>query len=209
VEGLALDTLSLLQVAHLCEQAMAARAVIYDERENAPALWQLVEMLPRDLNTVVARITNKILPDGELDDRASPELANIRHEINALRSRITRSLENVMRRSSEAIQDELVTMRNDRFVIPVKADHRGRVAGVAHGYSSSGATAFVEPLETIDSNNELQGLRESEAREIARILFGLTEELRAQLPAIEMAAQAVAELDFVNAKACFTSVSAA
>jgi len=160
-------------------------------------------MLPRDLNTVVARITNKILPDGELDDRASPELANIRHEINALRSRITRSLENVMRRSSEAIQDELVTMRNDRFVIPVKADHRGRVAGVAHGYSSSGATAFVEPLETIDSNNELQGLRESEAREIARILFGLTEELRAQLPAIEMAAQAVAELDFVNAKALF------
>ncbi len=203
VEGLALDTLALLQVAHLCEQAMSARAVIYDERENAPSLWQLVETLPRDLNTLVARITNKILPDGELDDRASPELANIRHEINSLRSRITRSLENVMRRSAEAIQDELVTMRNDRFVIPVKADHRGRVAGVAHGYSSSGATAFVEPLETIDSNNELQGLRESEAREIARILFGLTEELRVQLPAIEMAAQAVAELDFINAKALF------
>jgi DNA mismatch repair protein MutS2 len=203
VEGLTLDTLALLQVAHLCEQAMAARAVIYDERENAPTLWQLVEMLPRDLNSVVARITNKILPDGELDDRASPELANIRHEINSLRSRITRSLERVMHRSAEAIQDELVTMRNDRFVIPVKADHRGRVAGVAHGYSSSGATAFVEPLETIDANNELQGLRESEAREIARILFGLTEELRAQLPAIEMAAQAVAELDFVNAKALF------
>ena len=79
-----------------------------------------------------------------------------------------------MRRSAEAIQDELVTMRNDRFVIPVKADHRGRVAGVAHGYSSSGATAFVEPLETIDANNELQGLREAEAREIARILFALT-----------------------------------
>ena len=203
VEGLTLDTLALLQVAHLCEHAMAARAVIYDERENAPALWQLVELLPRDLNTVVARITNKILPDGELDDRASPELANIRHEITSLRSRITRSLENVMRRSAEAIQDELVTMRNDRFVIPVKSDHRGRVAGVAHGYSSSGATAFVEPLETIDSNNELQGLRESEAREIARILFGLTEELRVQLPAIEMAAQAVAELDFINAKAVF------
>lgn len=203
VEGLALDTLALLQVAHLCEHAMSARAVIYDERDNAPALWKLVEMLPRDLNTLVARITNKILPNGEIDDRASPELANIRHEITSLRSRITRSLENVMRRSAEAIQDELVTMRNDRFVIPVKSDHRGRVAGVAHGYSSSGATAFVEPLETIDSNNELQGLRESEAREIARILFGLSEELRAQLPAIEMAAQAVAELDFINAKAAF------
>ncbi|HKR14706.1 MAG TPA: Smr/MutS family protein [Pyrinomonadaceae bacterium] len=203
VEGAALDTLALLQMARLSEQAMSARAAIYDERENAATLWSLVETLPRDLNTLVARITNKILPDGELDDRASPELASIRHEITTLRSRITRSLENLMRRSAEAVQDELVTMRNDRFVIPIKADHRGRVAGVAHGYSSSGMTAFVEPLETIDSNNELQGLREAEAREIARILSSLTEELRAQLPAIQMAAQAVAELDFINAKALF------
>jgi DNA mismatch repair protein MutS2 len=203
VEGAPLDTLALLQMARLCEQAMSARAAIFEERENAAMLWRLVETLPRELHSLVVRITNKILPDGELDDRASPELAGIRHEITTLRSRITRSLENVMRRSAEAIQDELVTMRNDRFVIPVKADHRGRVAGVAHGYSSSGATAFVEPLETIDANNELQGLREAEAREIARILSGLTEELRAQLPAIEMAAAAVAELDFINAKALF------
>ena len=203
VEGAPLDTLALLQMARLCEQAMSARAAIFDEREIAFTLWQLVEMLPRELNSLVARITNKILPDGELDDRASPELAGIRHEITTLRSRITRSLERLMHRSAEAIQDELVTMRNDRFVIPVKADHRGRVAGVAHGYSSSGATAFVEPLETIDSNNELQGLREAEAREIARILSALTEELREQLAAIEMAAAAVAELDFINAKAQF------
>src|SRR5690242_3380926 len=108
-----------------------------------------------------------------------------------------------MHRSAAAIQHELVTIHNDRFVIPVKADHRGRVQGVAHGYSSSGATAFIEPLETIESNNELQGLHEAEAREIARILFALSNELRAQLPAIEMAAAAVAELDFVNAKAIF------
>ncbi len=203
VEGASLDPIAILQVSRLCEQALSARAAILAERENAPVLWQLVEALPRDLNTLVARVTSKILPSGELDDRASPELASIRHEINALRSRITRSLESLMRRSAEAIQDELVTIRNDRFVIPVKADHRGRVQGVAHGYSSSGATAFVEPLETIDANNELQGLHESETREIARILFGLSEELRAQLPAIEMAADAVSELDFINARAVF------
>ena len=203
VEAATLDPLAILQTARLCEQAMSARAAILAERENAPVLWELVENLPRDLNSLVARISNKILPSGELDDRASPELAQIRHEITALRSRITRSLEGLMRRSAEAIQDELVTIRNDRFVIPVKADHRGRVQGVAHGYSSSGATAFVEPLETIDANNELQGLHEAEAREIARILFALSDELRAQLPAIEMAAAAVAELDFVNAKAIF------
>jgi len=152
---------------------------------------------------LIARIANKILPSGEIDDRASPELSRIRHEIAVLRSRIARTLESVMRKSGEAIQDELVTMRNDRFVIPVKSDHRARVAGVAHGFSSSGATAFVEPLETIDANNELQALHEEEAREIAKILFALTEELRAQLPAIETAAVAITELDFINAKAVF------
>ncbi len=203
VEGASLDPVAILQLARLCEQALSARAAIRAERESAPALWQLVENLPRDLNSLVARVTNKILPSGELDDRASPELGNIRHEINVLRSRITRSLESLMRRSSEAIQDELVTIRNDRFVIPVKADHRGRVQGVAHGYSSSGATAFVEPLETIDANNELQGLHEAELREIARILSGLSDDLRGQLPAIELAAEAVAELDFINARAAF------
>lgn len=203
VEGASLDPLSILQTAKLCEQAMSARAAILAERENTPVLWELVQDLPRELNSLIARATNKILPNGELDDRASPELAAIRHEINVLRSRITRSLEGLMRRSAEAIQDELVTIRNDRFVIPVKADHRGRIQGVAHGYSSSGATAFVEPLETIDANNELQGLHESEAREIAKILYGLSEELRAQLPGIEMAAHAVAELDFINARAIF------
>jgi DNA mismatch repair protein MutS2 len=203
IEGNALDSLSILETARLCEQALSARSVIMAERDDAPVLWQLVENLPRDLNTLIARITNKILPTGELDDRASPELARVRHEISSLRSRITRSLENLMRKSAESIQDELVTIRNDRFVIPVKSDHRGRVQGVAHGYSSSGATAFVEPLETIESNNELQGLHEAEAREVARILFALSEELRAQLPAIEMAVGAVTELDFVNAKAVF------
>ena len=203
VEGSALDPNAILQLARLCEQALSARASILAERDSAPTLWQTVENLPRDLNSVVARITTKILPTGELDDRASPELGRIRHEITVLRSRITRTLEGLMRKSEEAIQDELVTVRNDRFVIPVKADHRGRVKGVAHGYSSSGATAFVEPLETIEANNELQGLHEAEARETARILFALSEELRAQLPAIQLAASAVTELDVVNAKAIF------
>ena len=203
VEGSALDPNAILQLARLCEQALSARASILAERETAPTLWGLVDNLPRDLNSLVARVTTKILPSGELDDRASPELGRIRHEITVLRSRITRTLEGLMRKSEEAIQDELVTIRNDRFVIPVKADHRGRVKGVAHGYSSSGATAFVEPLETIDANNELQSLHEAEARETARILFALSEDLRTQLPAIESAAAAVTELDVINAKATF------
>ena len=178
VEGVGLEPSAILALAALCEQAMSARGSILAEREALPVLWSLVEKIPTGLNRLIAHITNKILPGGEIDDRASPELSRIRHEISVLRSRIARTLESVMRKSGEAIQDELVTLRNDRFVIPVKSDHRARVAGVAHGYSSSGATAFVEPLETIDANNELQSLHEEEAREIAKILFALTQELR-------------------------------
>jgi DNA mismatch repair protein MutS2 len=203
IEGTTLEPLAMLELARLCEQALAARAGILAERERAPVLWEAVEALPRELHSLAARVSSKILPSGELDDRASPELARIRHEITRLRSSITRSLESLMRRSEAAIQDELVTVRNDRFVIPVKSDHRGRVSGVAHGFSSSGATVFIEPLETIDSNNELQALRETEEREIHRILSTLTEELRRELPALEMAHDAVGELDFVGAKASF------
>jgi DNA mismatch repair protein MutS2 len=200
IEGASLEPLAILGLGRLCEQALGARALVMAERDACPVLWETVADLPRELNSLAARVSNKILPSGELDDRASPELARIRGEITRLRSSITRSLESLMRRSEEAIQDELVTVRNDRFVIPVKSDHRGRVGGVAHGFSSSGATIFIEPLETIDSNNELQALRETEEREIIKILFTLTEELRRELPAIEMAARAVASLDFVNAK---------
>src|SRR3954471_638014 len=205
IEGTILEPLVLLEVARLCEQAADARAAVAAEREAAPVLWGIVEALPRTLPGLAARVFAKILPSGELDDRASPELARIRADIVRLRSTITRSLESLMRRSEEAIQEELVTVRNERFVILLRADHRGRIRGVAHGSSSSGATLFVEPLETIEANNEFQALRETEEREITRILFTLTEELRRELPAIESAARAVAELDFVNAKAALAA----
>ncbi len=203
IEGAALEPLAILDLARLCDGAMEARAAILPERDKAPTLFAIVAGLPADLTKLAALLTRKILPGGELDDRASPELARTRRELASARSRIKRSLEAVMRRSSEAIQEELVTVRNDRFVIPVRSDHQGRVKGVAHGSSSSGATVFVEPLETIDANNEFQSLREAEQREIAEILFALSEELRRELPAIELAANAVSELDFINTKAAF------
>ena len=203
IAGTALDTLAILDLARLCERAIDARAGILSERETCPTLFEVVAALTPELGKLAARLHKKILPSGELDDRASPQLAGIRHDIARARSRITRSLENLMRRSSEAIQEELVTIRNDRFVIPVRADHQARIKGVAHGSSSSGATVFVEPLETIDANNELQTLREAEQREIAEILFGLSEDLRRELPGIEQAANALTELDFISAKAAF------
>src|SRR6267143_919322 len=139
--------------------------------------------------------------DGIAD--ATDSLSRLKIEGAALEPLALLDLARLCERASEAIQEELVTVRNDRFVIPVRADHRGRINGVAHGSSSSGQTIFVEPLETIEANNELQSLREAEQREIAEILFALSAELRRELPAIERAAEAIGELDFINAKAAF------
>ena len=203
IEGTALEPLAILDLARLCERAMDARAAILAVRDTCPTLFETVSALPSDLTKLASLLKKKILPNGELDDRASPELASIRRDINNSRSRITKTLENLMRRSSDAVQEELVTIRNERFVIPVRSDHQGRIKGVTHGSSSSGATVFVEPLETIEANNELQSLRDAEQREIAEILFTLSEEIRRNLPDLAKAAEAIAELDFINAKAAF------
>ncbi|MEJ7848553.1 MAG: Smr/MutS family protein [Pyrinomonadaceae bacterium] len=203
IKNSTLDPNLLLEVTRVCNQALFARSSIQPEKETAPVLWQIVENIPPSLLAAIEKINKKLLPGGEIDDSASPELAKIRREISSQRARLTKSLEAVMRNSGNAIQDEIVTVRNERFVIPVKSDLRGKVGGVAHGFSSSGATVFIEPLEAIEANNELQNLKGKEKREIARILFALTEELREQLPAIEASVAAVAELDFIKSKVEF------
>jgi DNA mismatch repair protein MutS2 len=203
ISNATLEPTRMLEISRVCSQALFARSSIGPEKEFAPMLWQIVEAIPPTLLAVIEKVNKKLLPGGEIDDKASPELARIRHEINLQRGRITKSLESAMRSAGTAIQDAIVTVRNDRFVIPVKADFRGRVIGVAHGFSSSGSTVFVEPLDAIESNNELQNLKGKEEREIARILFEMTEELRAQLPAVEMAVDAVAELDLIKTKVEF------
>ena len=203
IQNATLDPTLLLEVSRVCNQALFARSSVQPEKESAPALWSIVENIPPTLLAVLDKIGKKLLPSGEIDDAASPELTKIRREISSQRVRLTKSLESVIRNSGDAIQDDIVTVRNDRFVIPVKADFRGKVGGVAHGFSSSGQTVFVEPLEAIEANNELQNLKGKEEREVARILFALTEELREQLPAIETAVEAVAELDFIKAKVEF------
>ncbi|MGI8639436.1 MAG: endonuclease MutS2 [Pyrinomonadaceae bacterium] len=203
IQNATLEPTSLLEITRLCNQALFARSSISPEKENAPTLWRIIENLPLTLFEVIGKINKKLLPSGEIDDSASPELARLRREINAQRGRLQKSLESVMRNSGAAIQDAIVTQRNERYVIPVKADFRGKVSGVAHGFSSSGATVFVEPLEVIEANNELQNLKGKEEREVARILFALTEDLRQQLPAIEASVEAVSELDFIKAKVEF------
>ncbi|MCU0238418.1 MAG: endonuclease MutS2 [Pyrinomonadaceae bacterium] len=203
IKNATLEPLVLLEVTRICNQALFARSVISPEKDFVPNLWKIVENIPQTLFTAIQNINKKLLPSGEIDDTASPELARLRREINLQRGRLEKTLESLMRANSDAIQDAIVTQRNERFVVPVKADFRGKLQGVAHGFSSSGQTMFIEPLEVIDANNELAGLKAKEESEISRILFSLTEELRSELPNIENAIIAVAELDFVKAKVEF------
>ncbi len=203
IKNATLEPSTLLELTRLCNQALFARSAIAPEKDFAPTLWQLVERIPNALFPAIERVNRKLLPSGEIDDAASPELTRLRREINAQRGRLQKALETTMRNAGDAIQDQIVTQRNERYVIPVKADFRGKIQGVAHGFSSSGATVFVEPLAAIEANNELQNLKGKEEREIARILFALTEDLREQLPAIEAAVEAVVELDFIKAKVEF------
>ncbi len=148
---------------------------------------------------------NKIQPDGTLEDKASPELARIRREIERQRRSIQESLRGYLRRLAEGgtVQDELVTIRGERFVIPVKIEQKRRVQGVVHGASSSGQTVFVEPMETIEQNNELVRLLEEEMAEIHRILIEMTQRIGAQSPEILAAEDALSELELQFAKARF------
>jgi DNA mismatch repair protein MutS2 len=150
---------------------------------------------------MLGAVHGKILPNGEIDDSASPQLKRLRREINERRARVYRNLESLMRDRAPSVQEEIVTVRNGRFVIPVRTDARSQIPGVIHGLSGSGQTTFVEPLSVIDQNNELARLREQEEIEIAQILFSLTETLRACLHEIETVIDAISEIDFAQAKA--------
>ncbi len=173
-------------------------------REPWPAVEQLSAAI-EDFTPLLRYFANKLAPDGTLDDNASPALAAIRREMEKQRRSIQNSLRGYLRRLSEgdALQDELVTIRGDRFVIPVKTEQKRRVQGVVHGASSSGQTVFVEPLETIEQNNELVRLLEDEQREIHRILLEMTARLGQQSEAILVAVEVLRELELQFAKARF------
>jgi DNA mismatch repair protein MutS2 len=179
---------------------LRARFASHDVAARYPALSRAALAIP-NLRTLLASIEGRILPSGELDDRASPELARIRREVVSRRARIQRSLLSMAGEQARALQEEIVTIRSGRFVIPVRTDAREQVPGVVHGLSSSGQTTYVEPLPVIEQNNDLVRLREAEEVEIRRILLELSDALRSRQPEIRAAVAAIAELDLASAKA--------
>jgi DNA mismatch repair protein MutS2 len=202
IEGTSLTSLQIL----LLERILTVGAGLRDafrgsERSGSyPRLATLTSQIP-DLRTLLGGIRGKILPGGEIDDHASPALRMLRREINESRVRIHRTLDSILQGQARAVQDEIITFRNGRFVIPVRTDSRGLVPGVVHGLSSSGQTTFVEPMSVIDQNNDLVRLREEEEAEIARILFSMTESLREHADVVDTVVLVVAEVDFAQAKA--------
>jgi DNA mismatch repair protein MutS2 len=197
-----LEPFEILNLLRLISVSMGLRETFHNELEKFPLIREITETIP-NLRAIYQRLRGRISPAGEIEDFASPELREVRFQISKLRSQIQRSLETILKRAEEAhaLQDEFITIRNERYVIPIRNDNRGAVAGVVHGMSSSGQTAFVEPLETIGLNNELVRLRELEQVEITKVLFSITEELREERAALEAMAAGVGRLDFIAAKA--------
>ncbi|PYS41315.1 MAG: endonuclease MutS2 [Acidobacteria bacterium] len=173
------------------------------ERESFPKLAQRAQRLPdlRDLSKHLRRAVQ----NGEIDENYSPDLRRIRRAIAAARSRLTEKLESMLRSPaySSQLQEQLVTVRNGRFVIPVRTEQKRAVDGIIHGTSSSGATVFMEPLAVVEMNNELVRLQDEEQAEIARILAELTDLIQTSAGPIESARALSAYLELVFAKARF------
>jgi DNA mismatch repair protein MutS2 len=144
-----------------------------------------------------------VLPNGEISDDASPALRRIRASITQTRESIQKSLKQILRARNAEAGEDYVTLRNDRFVIPVRAENRRSVQGVVHGASATGQTVFLEPFETVEANNQLVQLTEAEAAEIVRILRELTERLQMVRGPLLGAAETIAELDSVFARGRF------
>jgi DNA mismatch repair protein MutS2 len=210
IDGSALEALELRSVIEHAERVEAWRQAVLLPAETIrnqwPALLALSSpLLPHDLANLLRTLSGKIDPDGSLSDDASPELARIRRALGQQHRAIEASLRRALARLSEdgSTQGDLITVRGDRFVIPVKVEHRRKAGGVVHGSSSSGQTVFVEPLETIEHNNELTRLLDEEQAEVHRILVAMTRAVAAQAEALLLGAGILAQADAHQAIARF------
>jgi DNA mismatch repair protein MutS2 len=208
IGGAALETTEIRDVILVADRGAEWREIVRQPPAAMRSDWAAVQTLSagiQDFTDFLRQFHNKILPDGTLDDRASAELSRIRREIEKQKRQIQESLRGYLRKLAEGgtVQDELITIRGERFVIPVKVEQKRRVQGVVHGASSSGQTVFVEPLETIEQNNDLVRLLDEEQAEIHRVLLEMTRQIAESAEAILAAAETLAELELQFAKARF------
>jgi DNA mismatch repair protein MutS2 len=208
IAGTAIETTEIREIVLVVDRAAEWGQIAASPPSAMRAEWKAVAELTTgivDFTDFRRFFRNKILPDGTLEDSASPGLARVRREIERQKRMIQQSLQSYLRRLAESgsTQDELITIRGERFVIPVKAEQKRRVQGVVHGASSSGQTVFVEPLETIEQNNELVRLLDEEQAEVHRILLEMTARIGGHADAILASLNVLSELEMQFAKARF------
>jgi DNA mismatch repair protein MutS2 len=174
-----------------------------EEAAAYPRLFQRTAAFPdlRDLSKQLGRA----IQNGEVDERYSPELSRIRRALESVRRTVTSKLESMLRQPdySAQLQDQLVTVRNGRFVLPVRSEQKRGIEGIVHGTSSSGATVFMEPLAVLELNNDLVRLQEQEMREIVRILAELSALIQASAPRLFAARSLSCDLEVTFGKARF------
>jgi DNA mismatch repair protein MutS2 len=200
--GAVLEPGEFLDAGSMLETASWLRQQFREDAAKFPLLAARGASLA-DFRELLAAVRRCVLPNGEVSDDASPALRRIRASITQTREAIQRTLKQILRARNAEAGEDYVTLRNDRFVIPVRAENRRSVPGVVHGASATGQTVFLEPFETVETNNQLVQLAEDEAAEIARILRELTERFQAMLLPLQAGVAAIAELDSVFARARF------
>jgi DNA mismatch repair protein MutS2 len=200
--GMVLEPGEFLDAASLLETTGWLRQQFREEAAKFPLLAARAAALS-DFRDVHAAIRKCVLPNGEVSDDASPALRRIRVSITQTRESIQKTLKQILRSRNAEAGEDYVTLRNERFVIPVRAEQRRSVPGVVHGASGTGQTVFMEPFETVETNNQLVQLGEDEAVEIVRILRELTEKLQAVRGPLVASVETIAELDSVFARARF------
>lgn len=205
VEGRALEPLRLLALATFLDSIDQTRAVIL----RVASAFPLVERAGRgavSFRAEIARTRSAIDAAGDVVDDASAKLRGIRDKLRRQRTRLRTTLESYLRGRDTAkyLQDQVVTERAGRYVIIVRAEHRGSIPGIVHGASASGASLYLEPLATVDINNDIVALEEQEAEEVHRILLELTDSFRWRADDLAQTVEAAIELDVLQARARFS-----
>jgi DNA mismatch repair protein MutS2 len=194
----------LLEIAHALKIARNMKKYGGADRkeESYPILDMLIEEL-QIFKKLEDTITTCILNEEEIADNASLELSSIRRQMRNINNKIKDILNNIVHSSKyqKYLQEPIVTVRGDRYVIPVKSEHKGDVSGIVHDSSASGATLFIEPMAVVEANNELRSLRTKEKNEIERILSEMTYMVKEHAEGIKSNVKLIAHLDFIFAKA--------
>lgn len=196
----------LIQISIVLKVSRELKTYILSQKENLQTEFNILEEIANKtviLKSIEDIIDNAILSEDEISDNASGKLRDIRRKIRVKNDSIKDKLNSILNSLSNKkyLQDNIVTMRDGRYVIPVKAENKSNVAGIVHDVSSSGATTFIEPLAVVELNNEIRELEIEEQKEIERILMEISQFVSQNVESIKTNQQAIAHLDFIFAKA--------